>query len=391
MKILAVAGLESPYLDQIEQVLNNAGMAPAVIKHEDESLTFVEWHDIVINNLDIDYRYAKGNAQYHNQLVLKVDEVYSADNDASLWGWADPKSVWTLDLWLDSKPNFHALLPCFSPERWLASRLVGDSQNLQANEDLEQWLEVHQQLLRVHFRYPDRTVLVDGYRSLSSPQRFLDYLTEKWHMPLDSEGAQAMELPEIDPLALLLAQQVAHANSDVWSLQQTIEASLEAFSPDMEQGPNEEPYFLDVALQAAEVVECKGFINQLAVELEGSRRSEKDLKAELESLGCIKSEYNDLSEKTKQVQVQYQNAQEENTLLLQQVHLVREELETVYLKTQEAEKKSSELLAERDHHVHLAAERQSQVVELTSQRDTEMKAKAKRRRVSRHWSRRNKN
>jgi len=461
MKILAIAGLESPYLDQIEQVLNNAGMAPAVIKHNDESLTFVEWHDIVINNLDIDYRYAKENAEYHNQLVLKVDEVYSADTDVSLWGWTDPKSVWTLDLWLDSKPSFHVLLPCFSPERWLASRLVADSENLEANEDLDQWLEVHQQLLRVHFRYPDRTVLVDGYRCLSSPQRFLDYLAEKWQMPLDSEGAKATELPELDPLALLLAQQVAHANSEVWSLQQTIEASLEAFSPDMEQGPHEAPYLFDVALQsyrdmtlalcrlgrveslftdarqecnvlqtrlaeleylheatllnergliteveklskayqdqldnghelektvevlktelstqAAQVVEYKGLINQLAVELEGSRRSEKDLLAELESLGSIQTEYNDLSEKTKQVQLQYQNAQDENTLLLQQVHVVQEELETVYLKTQEAEKKSTELLAERDHHAHLAAERQTQVVELTSQRDMEMKAKA---------------
>ena len=72
MKIVAVAGLESPYLDRLEQVLNNAGMASASILLEDESITFVQWHDTLINRLGIDLKDARGDTQYHNEAVSRT-------------------------------------------------------------------------------------------------------------------------------------------------------------------------------------------------------------------------------------------------------------------------------------------------------------------------------
>ncbi|MFM8444046.1 MAG: hypothetical protein ACKN9W_12000 [Methylococcus sp.] len=461
MKIVAIAGLESPYLDRLEQMLNNAGMATASILHEDESIPFVQWHDTLINRLGSDFKDAKENAQYHNELVLMMNEVCSVNKDHALWGWADHTFVWTLDLWLQNLPNFHALLPCYGPDRWLASRMVDEPQHFRTSEELNQWLEVHQQLLRVHFRYPDRTVLVDGYDCLTSPWKLLNYLTEKWQFPLDCDSSQALELPELDPMAHFLAQQISQVNAEVWTLQQTIQASLEVFSPEEMQDSRKDLDLLEGALQgyretqlslshlervealfdeaqrensllglrqteleqlheanllnerglmdelenltiayrdqiangqelsnaiedlkqelstqANKAVEYKSVLDNLALELQASRNSERHLQAELETMKSVKAECNALSEKNHQLQTEYENAQTESALLLEQLHAVQEELEKVFLKAQGAEQEITELQVERDKQVQLAAERQGQIGTLTAQRDSEAKAKA---------------
>jgi chromosome segregation ATPase len=469
MKMLCITGLQHPYLKYIEDVLQNAGMTPAVVKYNNKLLCLSEWYDLISSNLDV----LRGDDVVDPSVLERswsqaVEELCAANVDALVWGWVEPKRLWTLDLWQKYEPNFYAILPCLTPQRWLAWRMLDHGTALEAGEALSEWFEAHQHLLRIHFRHPDRTLLVDGNVCLAHPQMLVKYCKEHWQIPLDYEGLETIDLPPVDPLAHYLAQQVCYADAEVWSLQQNVEASLENLCPDTSSGTLIDPNLLEAAVQSYQQMtsaisrlentdthlsevrqeieslltrlneyeqlhenallneyELKSGLdtlnqahqNQLQInaelerrimvldeeretqlkvidqykdqnktiltELDSKRKLEAELQVELESLRCVGAELNELSDKNKSLNIDLLNSQDENAVLLQQLHLVQEELESVFIKSQESETKLAELLPERDAQSKAKVEAQTRIgaleqerADLVAARDAEGRAKA---------------
>ena len=192
-----------------------------------------------------------------------------------------------------------ALLFCTRPESLLIEAMEQDGDPAAR---LDAWLDSARTLLQAYRRNRRSAVIVDVDEALAAPDAFLDACARRFSLavpettpaPAQAEG----EASTPDPVHALIAAQWAAASSDVAPLLEELEASR-------------------TPLAASSI--------QPATDSATAWQTYRELCGRAADESCV------------------QDLQEENELLLLQLHQVQEELETYYLEAQDKEKKYQDL------------------------------------------------
>ena len=92
---------------------------------------------------------------------ITAADLFVANADQEIWGWADNRNIFFLDFWRDFDPMCKFVLVYGSPAESIACNL-GEQTALpeDINAALDGWISYHEQLLRFYQEYPDQCLLV---------------------------------------------------------------------------------------------------------------------------------------------------------------------------------------------------------------------------------------
>ena len=232
MKIICVTGAPGSDVSKVADIFFAAGVKPAQPLRQDASFTLASWHDKVIaaagrNGATPGPVHQPGRFWEQFATNLFMENMQQAQ-----WAWADPRSVWLLDFWQQFEPNLHFVLVYTSPQRALAEALAARRDHGSDTAALmAAWAAHQQEILRFHHRNPTRTILVDAAECAAAPAALLDACVARWNLDLAPATVDFPAPATATPLVGYLAEQLRRTQPEVQALQQELEASLYALLP----------------------------------------------------------------------------------------------------------------------------------------------------------------
>lgn len=315
MKKLIVVGHPASGYKQVEQWLVHHGMAQALPSRR-QNLGPADINSTLCNAHDC--QALSSTAESNDRLlVLNPGPVWNelaldlmlANTQHKLWGWADPQAIHLLDYWAGLEPGIRFVLVYANPETAFAgpdSSQVGEVSDdlLQADHErqCQQWIAFNHSLLHFYLRHPERSVLM--------------------HADTDSSGHVLRQL-ELLESADIGVDTTIKTVSDQPLAQRLLAQQLAQQYPGLQQCFNELQAAATAPALAQKTQASAAVIAQALQELHG-KLSETLSPEEISEL------------------------KEENELLLNQLHLVQEELESYYLKYQELKKQGGKTAQKRN-------------------------------------------
>lgn len=383
MKIICVAGAPGSDVDKVADIFFAAGVAPALPLRQDPSFTMAGWHEKVIVAAGADQARPAPIQQPGRFWEQFATNLFMENMQQPLWAWADPRSVWLLEFWQQFEPNLHFVLVYTSPQRALAEALAAErEQGVDTATMMAAWAAHQKEILRFHHRNPTRTILVDAAECAAAPAALLDACTARWNLELAPATSDFPALPAAAPLVGYLAEQLRQTQPELQALQQELEASLHALLPDSAANAAPELYAavedyralrsaaahadtlneriarheeavaaLTMALETAQAdqaseqerAEALAALAATQRELDAARQSIKHLEDEQRVQGNRRREDEQRAREAQTAAKGVKEAQQENELLLAQLHQVQEELEHYFLEHKSAVKLVEEL------------------------------------------------
>lgn len=243
--------------------------------------------------------------------------------DQPLWGWADPKAIHVLNYWKLLDPTVVFVLVYDAPQSVLAASLLnGGGQALAGTAGvdetaalLDNWSAYNRTLLEFFYANQSRCLLIQADDVLRAQPAMLQKMRTQLEAPVTADAiVDAQTDPAIEPYAFL-ARQIAQG------LVPKGHPSLLLFSELQAAGS------LPVRRDQAQ------HNTQLALQAFGRLRESKDERAALEArLADLQAKLQELESAPAANQ---KELEEENELLLAQLHQVQEELERYYLENLE--------------------------------------------------------
>lgn len=175
MKSLCITGAPSASCEAVAQVLYGAGLVPARPLQHGSLVDMRTWHQRAIPLLT-------SGRSLGRLWDRAAEELLLANLADGAWGWHEAESIWALDYWADLDPGIHFLLLCEPPEQTLAAALLEDEEALDVNDVLERWRARHGRMLEFYLDYPERCLLVDAVRALSSAGALVEGINERWQL-----------------------------------------------------------------------------------------------------------------------------------------------------------------------------------------------------------------
>ncbi|MES2508803.1 MAG: hypothetical protein V4625_02675 [Pseudomonadota bacterium] len=227
MKAICITGASQTDLHPVAHLLQQAGLASPKPVKRDDPIDMALWHEQVMAMAAEDapgYQPISSPGRLWEQLA---SEIFIANIKSKVWGWADARSTWLLDFWLQFEPRLNFVLVCVTPQQMLASAMTTGPETVSVDEVMTSWQQHHQELLRFHHRHPKRSLLVDSRECAQHPQALIEHCTVKWKLPLSvARDAAGHGYPEQDALALYLAQQLCQNYTQTTSLQHELAATF---------------------------------------------------------------------------------------------------------------------------------------------------------------------
>jgi hypothetical protein len=420
MKSICITGFPGSDLKMVASILGRAGMKAPKPSRQDETLDISLWHEQVLSASDEEQSADQAVFQTGKLWEQLARDIFLANLKTPLWGWADARSVWALDFWLEFEPKLNFLLVYTSPQRALFNAMSSRLEQEDGLADFEQaWLAHYQEILRFHHRHPKRTLMVDASECAADPEALVRACAEHWELKLGNPGTDETCTADSDLLATYLAEQLLETQPQLQTLQNEIEASVQRLDPNAESLPTSASSLaLDEAVaeyfmlrrQASELPELTGQLEQLAAENEAlssqldqvqeelvwqgldNQNTRRELTEQQNSLAILSTANAELAAErdaqnqlASRLEVELKDFRQENGLLLSQLHQVQEELEQYFLRERELQHtvqqlealkqektalagENAKLIAARDEQTKLAAERQTQVQALTQEK-----------------------
>ena len=286
--------------------------------------------------------------------------------DQPLWGWADPKAIHVLNYWKLLDPTVVFVLVYDAPESILAASLLnGGGQALAGTAGvdetaalLDDWSAYNRTLLEFFYANQSRCLLIQAEDVLRAQPAMLQKMRTQLEAPVTA-NAPTHEVTDaaIDPYAFL-ARQIAQG------LVPKDHPSLLLFSELQAAGSlpvrrDQAQHNTQLALQAfTRLQESKQEHLRLRDELNPERIRVTGLETNTTTLGKQLAE---LKAKIAEVQAapaaNQKELEEENELLLAQLHQVEEELERYYLENLELKQSGGKTAKEKPQPLYGAAER----------------------------------
>ncbi|MEY3759866.1 MAG: hypothetical protein RIR39_1357, partial [Pseudomonadota bacterium] len=173
MKCICIAGASQPDLTSVSDILQQAGMMLPKPGNRADFIDMNAWHEQALT-LNTEEAIATPG-RFMEQLA---GDIFSANIKSSLWGWADTRSTWLLDFWLDFDPRLYFVLVYVSPEQMLANTIRSETEIDSVDTVIEAWQAHNQHLLRFHLRNPERSLLVDASECVEDPHALIKRCAE---------------------------------------------------------------------------------------------------------------------------------------------------------------------------------------------------------------------
>ncbi|WP_082669740.1 hypothetical protein [Comamonas kerstersii] len=298
-----------------------------------------------------------------------VLDLVLGNMEQPLWAWLDPQAVHLLDFWQQQSEHTVFMLVYDDLHNIYQQCLQSgaDASPESINAKVQSWVAYNEALLQFHLRNPERSFLVHAKQVAQSAQSYVQQINQRVAAPLELAAGQstaseepvdtaeqpisqlastelqtqpsATTQPSTDGLANWLIEQLVHTQADALQLYEALQAAANLPLTNVAMSA---PAADAAALQQA-------WVSFAAAQLQHSRNTQRvaDLQQQLQTLQQQHAQEQALTDSeatAKQaVQVQLKNAEEENALLLEQLHKVQEELESCYLQSQEQAKKLAEI------------------------------------------------
>ena len=174
---LCITGQSATAISAAHTALAAAGMAPARGLERDAHINFSTWHERVYQVLEQSQFEpgddGDGGPQGLGSVTMGrlweqlANDLFLANIDTKVWGWADAKSLALLDFWLELDHSVHFVLIATSPEQYLAdhfAQLARQSdpkpQELSVASLLNEWQQAHHTMVRFALHHPKRCILL---------------------------------------------------------------------------------------------------------------------------------------------------------------------------------------------------------------------------------------
>jgi hypothetical protein len=324
MKSICITGLLQPQLNLVESLLQQAGVAAALPAKRDETFDITAWHEQLLGQLaDEDDDIVESLSDQPGRLWEQLaSDIFLANMKSGVWCWANSRSIDLLNFWLGFESRLNFVLVYASPEQFLAQAIASNADIESVEALMETWLARHQAMLRFHNSNPRRILLVDIDDIVLHPAAFVAACKKKWRLPLTVPELQALPGTEQNPFTVYLARQILAAHPQIVDLQQEFAARIKYLD---KAGPQEASELAPTSLIAS--------FRELADRSSEQQKLEK-LETELAALSAAYKEASTLLEaKGKELQTKLQESEQENALVLVQLHQVQEELEAIFLKS----------------------------------------------------------
>ncbi len=287
-------------------------------------------------------------SQAENLLINNVE--------SDVWGWADTRSSRLLDFWAGVDESIHFVLLYVAPEVALAmtTEKTRDGTGEAALDPLASWREKNAELLNFYSRNRDRCLLLNTNSLLAQPDQLGELLNDRFGITTSPEATSS--LPDnaypVSALGTLIARsQLLDAEAAMLFEELESAADLPTHSDFAEQ---------ELKRAWTEHLRLASKENELNQALATIRSTQKTLSERNNELDQARSEIKagsnrksaeeqekaklakQITELNAELEKQRQLNKEqgsENELLLLQLHQVQEELESHYLRAQNAESK----------------------------------------------------
>jgi hypothetical protein len=360
---LCITGHSAAAIAAAQVALTAAGMAPARGLERNSHINFSSWHERVYQALE-QSQPEPGEDEDDSTpdatpatigLVWEqlANDLFLANMDAKVWGWADAKSLGLLDFWLELDASTHFVLLATPPEQFLTEHLAqlaqepGRSlQDLPIDSLMDQWQQAHQTMLHFALHHPKRCVLLLAELPLPA-DALVQAVKGAWARKLKALRAEPADaialdaLPCAEPAAALLrhfAAELCQAYPQAQSLQHEM-ASVALALPAPAIGAPQT--LLDSVLSTVSLAsQLPALLRQLpalerkAADAEQQRNA---LAAARDAETAAKAEALQQRDAFEQQLPRLKDAEEEGELLLAQLHQVQEELERCYLRNKDLE------------------------------------------------------
>ncbi len=369
MNKIILLGHPSSSLQKVEALLQASGMQGAMPSKRDGLLpqqitdTLCQAHDAISIESAIteeDFAALQAGPVWHG---LALD-LLMGNLQQPLWGWADARSIFWLDYWAQLDPYITFVMVYDHPSNVLQISGVelingqhGTPPDMAVNRLLENWQAYNGAMLRFYSRYPDRCLLVNAQRARQQLDNYLNQLGDRF---------QGKAPPSLEALpAPAAAEPVSNsANSLVMAFSQMPGAHATQMAAWMQGDSALDRLLVDQLLQdhpmAAQIfseLEAASTVTgqqasaspchpgQAWLDLIAQRQAITSVVLGLyEQVQSLQQQLSDAKLLANQQQVpvlaapQVKELEEENDLLLTQLHQVQEELERYYLENQDLKK-----------------------------------------------------
>lgn len=382
MHTLIICGTPWCDLDAVYQKFQQAGLAAPLSATHGSIRTFEDWH----HRLFAHRPWPTESVQPGKSWEQAAGDIFLANWEQPVWGWADARSTWLLDFWL----QFDAQIRFVLVHTPAVDALVAATQQSDQSADempfdalkvLDSWCAHQEQMLQFSLRHRERCMWVTHWSAEMVQAGESELLAAlPWALPLQRPLALHQKLDPVDPTLRLLhalAAQVVQQHGRASALQQEVWASLPvAMASAATQLPLSQEGGQSAALllnQLREVAvlhmgalreQAQNMAHQVArlhqekielqqrlaadaqVQLQAVRDAEASAKAQLtQQRDALSQEKMHLQQRLEAEARARQDATEEGELLLLQLHQVQEELESYFLQHQQAQAQCAGLQA----------------------------------------------
>jgi hypothetical protein len=319
MKISIVASSPDTHATHLHALLQRAGLASALPSASGISPS--TWHDKLYNALE-------QNDPRQTQKPLAIGKAWEematgiviANLDQTEWGFADSRSTWALDFWLQLDPQTRFVLAYTQP----------DHLDLSDPQALATWLAYNTQLLRFYKANKSRAVLVNASQVLAHPHRFVhtcQKLLGLSHLNWQAVQHEAADAPAVfaaNPAAAKLAKQLASACTQLLNPSTAV---IAAPQPAGSKG------------LLADFFGLFGKARHLSEQLERAQATQAQAETELAQANQLLAE---LAQQKQTLEAQHFEQKSEADLLLAQLHQVQEELEKQFIQAKQAQEQAKQ-------------------------------------------------
>ena len=324
MKSICITGATQPRLLRVSDIFQQAGMKLSNPAKRDDAIDLAHWHEQVMAMCLEEANTFQPISNPGRPWEQLASDIFIANIKSELWGWADSRSIWLLDFWLNFEPRLNFVLVCMSPQKALASAMTTEAEVFSVESVMNAWQRCHEELLRFHHRNPNRSLLVDAHEIAEHPRALIERCVALWNLPLTMPTGAASSHIDSDPLAFYLAQQLCQGYPQNTGLQNELAATIMRLG-EMEKVTKTIPSEPDSALIIADYRTLRDRSAEL-----------RQVQAARDELDALKARFDDTVAGQTQHQNTLQNRIKETTqvneLLLLQLLQVQEELEATFLK-----------------------------------------------------------
>ncbi|RRS33632.1 MAG: hypothetical protein NV67_15735 [Gammaproteobacteria bacterium (ex Lamellibrachia satsuma)] len=284
--------------------------------------TFADWHDKLFRETDFtDPVQLNQPIQPGPDLAKEAATLFPEESDTPML-WADSRSLWLLDFWAETFPQARFLLFYIRAESALAYAL---QKGINPEQFIEDWHASNQVLIHFQRRNRRRSLLLDAEAAAQQPDALAD-ACQRIGLVLQPANLSPILTYAAPALECLLASQFLHEQPAIQVLQMELEASAQPLG---EAVVHEFPQLKEL-YQGYRQWQTR--IEQLTTGRDEQAKLATERQAELTQVKQAQEVLNAVSK----------GAEQENELLLLQLHQVQEELESIFLQKQQIEQSNKE-------------------------------------------------